>query len=290
MLYLGGLFLLAIAVVLAVFRAPSRAAQRIAMLALVGVVLVWTAANSVTVVPAGHVGVQDFFGRVSDRYLQPGVRVVNPMVSVHQMSVRTQEIMERAAVPSSEGLILSLEVSLLFNLDPQKAPDVYRTLGPGYREVFVVPQLRSYVRGATAEFEAKALYTSGREVIARQILEDLAGLYAERGIANATILLRNIEVPRVVSEAIQQKLKAEQEAEQMRFVLDRERQEAERKRIEADGIADFQRIVAEGIDERLLRWKGIEATEKLAASANAKVVIVGGQDGLPLILNTGGGC
>jgi regulator of protease activity HflC (stomatin/prohibitin superfamily) len=241
------------------------------------------------VVPAGHVGVQDLFGRVSDRYLQPGIRVVNPMVTVHEMSVRTQEIMERAAVPSSEGLILSLDVSLLFNLDPQKAPDVYRTLGPGYVDVFVVPQLRSYVRGATAEFEAKALYTSGREVIARQILTDLADVYAERGIANATILLRNIELPRVVSEAIQQKLKAEQEAEQMRFVLDRERQEAERKRIEADGIADFQRIVAEGIDERLLRWKGIEATEKLAGSANAKVVIVGGQDGLPLILNTGAG-
>jgi regulator of protease activity HflC (stomatin/prohibitin superfamily) len=289
MLYLGGLFLLAIAIVLAVFRAPSRAAQRIAVVVLAGVVLVWTVANSVTVVPAGHVGVQDLFGRVSDRYLQPGIRVVNPMVTVHEMSVRTQEIMERAAVPSSEGLILSLDVSLLFNLDPQKAPDVYRTLGPGYVDVFVVPQLRSYVRGATAEFEAKALYTSGREVIARQILTDLADVYAERGIANATILLRNIELPRVVSEAIQQKLKAEQEAEQMRFVLDRERQEAERKRIEADGIADFQRIVAEGIDERLLRWKGIEATEKLAGSANAKVVIVGGQDGLPLILNTGAG-
>ncbi len=288
MLYLGGLFLLLIAIVVSTLRAPSRAMQRVSVMALAAAVLVWTAANSVTVVPAGHVGVQDFFGRVSDRYLQPGVRLVNPMVKVYKMSVRTQELMERANVPSSEGLIVSLDVSLLFNLDPEKAPDVYRTLGPGYREVFAVPQLRSHVRGATAEFEAKALYTSGREVIAERILEDLAPVYAERGIANAAILLRNIELPRVVSDAIQQKLKAEQEAEQMRFVLERERQEAERKRIEAQGISDFQRIVSQGIDERLLRWKGIEATENLATSANAKVVIVGGRDGLPLILNTGG--
>jgi regulator of protease activity HflC (stomatin/prohibitin superfamily) len=285
MLYLGGLFVLLVAIGIAVFSARTRNLQRLSVLGLVVVVLVWTLANSVTVVPAGHVGVQDFFGRVSDRFLQPGVRVVNPMVTVHKMSVRTQEIMETATVPSSEGLIVRLDVSLLFNLDPEQAPDVYRTLGKSYREVFVIPQLRSHVRGATASFEAKALYTSSREVIAQSILEDLGPAYAERGMVNPSILLRNIELPRVVSEAIEQKLKAEQEAEQMRFVLERERQEAERKRIEAQGIADFQRIVSQGIDERLLRWKGIEATENLATSENAKVVIVGGRDGLPLILN-----
>jgi regulator of protease activity HflC (stomatin/prohibitin superfamily) len=287
MLYLGGLFVLVIALGIAVFSARTRTIQRLSLAGVVVVVLVWSLANSVTVVPAGHVGVQDFFGRVSDRYLQPGVRIVNPMVTVHKMSVRTQEIMETATVPSSEGLIVRLDVSLLFNLDPEQAPEVYRTLGTGYREVFVIPQLRSHVRGATASFEAKALYTAGREVIAQSILEDLGPAYGERGMINANILLRNIELPRVVSEAIEQKLKAEQESEQMRFVLERERQEAERKRIEAQGIADFQRIVSEGIDERLLRWKGIEATENLATSENSKVVIVGGRDGLPLILNTG---
>ncbi len=287
MLYLTGLLLLVVALIVLVLRSRARGVQRIAAVGVVAVILVWTAVNSVTVVPAGHVGVQDVFGRVSDRYLQPGVQFVNPMVTIHRMSVRTQEIMETAAVPSSEGLILSLDVSLLFNLDPEMAPEVYRTLGPRYQEVFVSPQLRSHVRGATAAFEAKALYTSGREVIAQQILRDLGPVFVERGMANASILLRNIELPRVVSDAIQQKLKAEQESEQMRFVLERERQEAERKRIEAQGIADFQRIVSQGIDERLLRWKGIEATENLAQSANTKVVIVGGADGLPLILNSG---
>jgi regulator of protease activity HflC (stomatin/prohibitin superfamily) len=153
-------------------------------------------------------------------------------------------------------------------------------------DVFVEPQLRSHVRGATASFEAKALYTTAREVIADRILQDLDPIYDVRGFANAQILLRNVELPAIVANAIQQKLKAEQEAEQMRFVLQREQQEAERKRIEARGIADFQRIVTQGISEPLLRWKGIEATEHLARSENAKVVIVGGSDGLPLILNT----
>jgi regulator of protease activity HflC (stomatin/prohibitin superfamily) len=288
MLYLAGLVVLAVLAMVATASSRSGALRGLSWTGALVAAGMWTLVNSVAVVPAGNVGVQDLFGHVSDRALQSGVRFLNPMARVHRMSIRTQEIMETATVPSSEGLIVSLDVSLLFNLDPTKAPEVYRTLGTDYQSVFVTPQLRSHVRGATASFEAKALYTSGREVIAQKTLEDLGPLLAERGIVNAAILLRNIELPKVVSGAIEQKLKAEQEAEQMRFVLDRERQEADRKRIEAQGIADFQRIVAQGIDERLLRWKGIEATEKLAASANAKVVIVGGRDGLPLILNAGG--
>lgn len=251
-----------------------------------GLALFWTAISSVTVIPAGHVGVKDLFGKVSDDPLGPGIRLVNPMVDVHKMSVRTQEVKEAAAVPSSEGLIVTLDVSLLFNLDPKKAPEVYRTLGMNYINVFLEPQLRSHVRGATASFEAKALYTSAREEIANKILDDLRPIYEARGFINAAILLRNVVLPQVVASAIQQKLKAEQEAEQMIFVLEREKREAERKRIEGRGIADFQRIVTEGISEPLLRWKGIEATEKLAESSNAKVLIIGGKDGLPLILNT----
>ncbi|MGH7546004.1 MAG: prohibitin family protein [Gemmatimonadota bacterium] len=253
---------------------------------MAGLAALWTVVNSVTVVQAGHVGVKDLFGSVSDDILHPGLRIVSPLLRIHQMSVRTQELKETAAVPSSEGLIVTLEVSLLFNLEPAKAPDVYRTLGTSYRDVFVEPQLRSHVRGATASFEAKALYTTAREVIADRILGELNPIYEARGFSNAQMLLRNVELPNVVANAIQQKLKAEQEAEQMRFVLQREEQEAERKRIEARGIADFQRIVTTGISEPLLRWKGIEATEHLATSQNAKVVIVGGQNGLPLILNT----
>ena len=242
--------------------------------------------SAVTIIPAGHVGVIDVFGNVSDRVLQPGVRIVNPLARIHKMSVRTREVTETADVPSSEGLVVHMDVTMLYNLDPTHAPEVYRTLGMDYESILIQPQLRSHLRDATASFEAKALYTSGREGVTSSMLGALNPVLNPRGFTNLQVLLRSISLPNQLRASIEQKLQAEQQSEQMRFVLDRERQEAERKRIEAQGIADFQRIVAQGIDERLLRWKGIEATQALAASQNAKIVIVGGKDGLPLILNS----
>ena len=242
--------------------------------------------SAVTIIPAGPVGVIDVFGNVSDRVLQPGVRIVNPLARIHKMSVRTREVTETADVPSSEGLVVHMDVTMLYNLDPTHAPEVYRTLGMDYESILIQPQLRSHLRDATASFEAKALYTSGREGVTSSMLGALNPVLNPRGFTNLQVLLRSISLPNQLRASIEQKLQAEQQSEQMRFVLDRERQEAERKRIEAQGIADFQRIVAQGIDERLLRWKGIEATQALAASQNAKIVIVGGKDGLPLILNS----
>jgi len=254
----------------------------------VGIVLavVLLLSSAVSVIPAGHVGVIDVFGNVSDRVLQPGVRFVNPLARIHKMSVRTREVTETADVPSSEGLVMHVDVTMLYNLDAAYAPEVYRTLGMDFETILIQPQLRSHLRDATASFEAKALYTSGREGVAAKMLEVLVPTLSERGFTNLQVLLRSISLPNQLRASIEQKLQAEQQSEQMRFVLDRERQEAERKRIEAQGIADFQRIVAQGIDERLLRWKGIEATQALAGSQNAKIVIVGGKDGLPLILNS----
>jgi prohibitin 1 len=132
------------------------------------------------------------------------------------------------------------------------------------------------------------LYTSGRDLVAVAVEQDLAVQLRERerGFDNVQILLREILLPPQISQAIEEKLQAEQQSEKMRFVLDKETQEAERKRIEASGIADFQTIVSDGISEKLLRWKGIEATETLANSGNAKVIVIGGSDGLPLILNS----
>jgi len=203
------------------------------------------------------------------------------------MSVRTQEIKEVAEVPSKEGLIMNLEVSLLFRLDATRAPDVYKTIGPNYPEIVVEPQFRSAIREITASYEAKALYSAERERIAQEIFQLFRKLTADRGVVGEQVLLRKIGLPPVVANAIQEKLRREQEAEQMKFVLQKEQQEAERKRIEAQGIADFQRIVSQGISQQLLEWKGIEATEKLAASPNAKIVIIGNpKTGLPVILST----
>jgi regulator of protease activity HflC (stomatin/prohibitin superfamily) len=138
----------------------------------------------------------------------------------------------------------------------------------------------------TVNHEAKALYTSGRELISDEIFKDLVANLGKRGFVVEAVLLRKIELPKLVVDAINAKLAADQQAQQMRFVLDKERQEAERKRIEAQGIQDFQRIISQGLSEQLLRWKGIETTRALAESNNSKLIIVGGRDGLPLILNT----
>jgi regulator of protease activity HflC (stomatin/prohibitin superfamily) len=267
-------------------RPPSRGfGGAITILAIVIALILFLAGGPFRTVPAGHVGVKDFFGNVSSSVLSPGINVVMPLTRVVRMSVQTQEIKEVAEVPSQEGLILSLETSLLFQLDPAKASDIYRTVGSDYVGTIVEPQFRSAIREVTASYEAKALYSAEREKIAGEIFGLFRRLAGERGIMVQQVLLRRIGLPPVVANAIQEKLRREQEAEQMKFVLQKEQQEAERKRIEAQGIADFQRIVAQGISSQLLEWKGIEATEKLASSSNTKIVVIGNsKTGLPIIL------
>ena len=269
---------------------PSPSGRRIVRLVVFGfVVLILLVGNPVAVIPAGHVGVKDFFGRVSSDVLGPGVRIVFPFTRVIKMSIKTQEVKETAQVPSKEGLIMDLEGSLLYRLDPQKADDIYKTIGKNYQEIAVEPQIRSAIREITASYEAKVLYSAERERVAKETLELFRKTASDRGIIAEAVLLRKIGLPDVVANAIQEKLRREQESEQMKFVLQKETQEAERKRIEAQGIADFQKIVAAGISPALLEWKGIEATEKLAMSQNSKVVVIGaGKNGLPIILGGDG--
>ena len=239
---------------------------------------------SIAYVPAGHVGVLTLFGRVTGDVLPEGTHLVNPFKMNNTMSVRTQEKKEAASVPSNEGLILTLDTSLLYQLDPKKAADVFRTIGPRYLDVVVEPNLRSAIRAVTASHSASALYTGAREEVALKIQEELGRTLAPLGIKVQSLLLREVQLPLLLKSSIEAKQQAEQDALRMSFVLQKEKQEAERKRIEAQGIADFQRIVAQGISKQLLEWKGIEATEKLATSANSKVVIIGSvRTGLPLI-------
>jgi len=242
------------------------------------------------VIPAGFIGVKSLFGKVDPDILPSGIHVINPFAAVEKMSVRTQELTEESVVPSREGLSVNLDVTLLYALVPEKAAEVYRTIGPDYGQVVLEPQFRSMIRGVTAGYDAKALYTSEREVIANEMLTHLEPLLASRGIRVEKILLRSMTLPPILSQAIEKKLEAEQQAEQMKFVLDRERQEADRKRVEAEGVADFQKKVAEGLTDSYLKWKGIEATEKLAGSTNSKIVIIGaGKSGLPVILGSESG-
>ena len=254
----------------------------IVLAGIAALVLLW---NSVVSVPAGHVAVITLFGRVTGTTLGEGIHLINPLAAVTEMSVRTQELKETAAVPSTEGLVITLDTSLLYRLDAARAADAYQKIGPRYVQVVLEPNLRSAIRTVTSMHSANALYTSGREAVAQQIQETLVKELAGRGIVVEAILLRDVQLPTMLKSAIEQKQQAEQESLRMNFVLQKEKQEADRKRIEAQGIADFQRIVAQGISQQLLEWKGIEATEKLAASSNSKVVVIGsGKSGLPLIL------
>jgi prohibitin 1 len=250
----------------------------------VALVILFALYLSATVVPAGHVGVKDFFGAVSDRALHPGISLVVPGTRVIKFSTQTREIKEAASVPTSEGLIVNLDVSLLFRLQPDAAARMYKTVGRNFEMVVIDPQLRSAIRDVTAEYEAKFLYSAEREKVALNIFKHMKVALGPRGVEAEQVLLRNVQLPPLLTAAIQEKLQAEQQAQRMRFVLDRERQEADRKRVEAQGIADFQTIVAKGISAELLKWKAIEVAHELSKSPNAKIVVLGDKSGLPIIL------
>ena len=266
-----------------VFRTSTAVAGTIALLAFALAFL-----ECFTIIPAGHVGIVDFFGTVSDKTLSPGINFVNPMANVVKYSAQTKEHKESMQVLSREGLTIGLELSVLYRLDSDSAANIYKKiLGGDYEEVLLIPQFRSISRAVTASFQASALYSTERERLGESIQAELAKAIGPRGIIVESTPLRNVVLPSQLTEAIEQKQRADQESQRMQFVLTRDKQEAERKRIEAQGIADFQRIIAQGLSDQLLRWKGIEATMKIAESNNTKVVIVGsGKTGLPIILDT----
>jgi prohibitin 1 len=257
-----------------------RGAGMLVLLVLVAVL----AFSSTSCVRTGHVGVVSIFGRVTGQTLSEGIHIVNPAATITELSVKTQEVKEHASVPSKEGLIMGLEASVLYHLDPKRAAEVYQTIGANYAEVLLQPTFRSAIRAITAGNSAASLYSDARETIAQEILKDVARQVSSRGVIIENVLLRDLQLPDTLKHAIEAKQQAQQEAQRMEFILQREKQEAERKRVEAAGIKDFQDIVTQGISEKLLEWKGIEATMELVKSQNSKVIVVGNsRNGLPLI-------
>jgi prohibitin 1 len=241
--------------------------------------------SSVTRVGTGHVGVLTLFGKVTGETLGEGIHLINPLKTNNELSIQTQTIKESASVPSSEGLMMSLDTSLIYHLNPDRAAEVFQKIGADYENVVVEPTLRSAIREATASHTANALYTGEREMVAKQITDQISLELTKRGLTVENVLLRDIQLPATLKAAIEAKQQAEQESLAMNFRLQKETQEAQRKRIEAAGVRDFQQIVAQGITPSLLEWKGIEATENLAKSPNSKVVVIGNnKNGLPLIL------
>ena len=263
------------------------------------------------IVPAGHVGVAVVFGKVRTRSFSEGLNLINPFAVVHDMTVRTEtytmsSVMNEGAVKgddsiqalSADGLLMPLDITVAYRLVSADAPWLYRDIGPNYVDKIVRPAARTAVREAIAGFTAQEAYSSRREELAQSMntllgrrLQDLFAQHEElasrRGFVIEQVMIRNVQLPPKVKDAIEEKLSAEQQALRMRFVLEKERQEAERKRIEAQGISDFQKIVSAGISDQLLAWKGIEATQQLAHATNSKVVIIGNpRNGMPLIIPT----
>ena len=268
-----------------VINADGGNALRLIGLAILGLVMIVLLFNSVTRVATGHVGVLTLFGKVTGESLGEGIHLINPLKTNNEMSIQTQTIKESASVPSAEGLMMSLDTSLIYHLNPDRAAEVFQKIGADYENVVVESTLRSAIREATASHSANALYTGEREMVGKQILDQLTSQLNQRGLTVENVLLRDIQLPATLKAAIEAKQQAEQESLAMNFRLQKETQEAQRKRIEAAGVRDFQQIVAQGITPSLLEWKGIEATENLAKSPNSKVVVIGNnKNGLPLIL------
>lgn len=232
----------------------------------------------------GEVGVKRTFGKYSDKGYTEGLKIFNPLVSrIVKISTQTENLEVGLSIPSKEGLNIQSEVSILYNIDSKQAPDILRTIGTDYEESVILPVFRSAVADVSANYFAKDMHTGQRSGIENAIKERMNSYLEVKGIDVEAVLLKSIRLPSSLAKAIEEKLEAEQQAQRMQFVLTQAEREAEQKRIEAKGVRDAQIIISEGLDNRVLQFKSLEAFEKLANSENAKVIISDGD--MPIILN-----
>ena len=245
-----------------------------------------------TQVPSGHKGVfYSKFGAGTEmgNVYPEGFHWHMPWNNVFVYKVQLQENKETLNVLSSDGATILMEFSVLYRPIVDKLDSLQIGIGPNYYEVSLAPSMRGIARSVAGRFTPEEIYSTKREELAKDMISGLQTAMADKFIEVENVVIRDVQIPQKISEAINFKLTAEQESQKMVFTIQKEKQEAERKRIEAQGIADFQKIVSAGITSSLLKWKGIEATLKIAESPNTKVVIVGNDAGsLPIILGGDG--
>jgi prohibitin 1 len=247
----------------------------------------YVANRSVVTVPPNYVGHTNLFGNVSDTKILSGLHFINPLSKLILIPLLTNKITSNVELSSKEGLGLSVQIDLNYNLDHNKTRDIYLEFRHDYEDILMKPMVNALVRDIVSGYEAKALYSEKtREEIRKRVNDELISKLGQRGFTVTQMLLSRIELPQQLKCAIENKLKTEQENDAFQFKIEQEKKEAERKRIEAQGIRDFQDIVSKGLTADALKWKSIEATLALAKSPNAKVVVIGnsGTNGLPLIL------
>lgn len=239
-------------------------------------------------VEPGHIGLVSTFAYVKEEPMTPGTHIVNPFAVVTPFSTRTTLLDFNQQVPTSQGLMVNLEVAMLYHLDAPKIRNLYLKVGSNYEQTLLRPELESAVRDVTSSRPAEALYNSSRDALQAQLLSNMTTLLAPRGFVVESVLLNDVRLPLSLKKTIEEKAEADQMSKRMVYVLQKESQEAKRKAIEAGGIAKFQETVQRGISPELLQWKGIEATEKFSSptNTNPKIVIMGNSGkSLPVIFN-----
>ena len=277
----------------------SPATKYSGMVKILGVliILVGIGYSSVVQIGAGEVGVQKLFGKVDNRILESGLNVVNPLVEVVDFDIRTQNytmsgVHDEGAkvgddaihVLSADGLEVIVDLTVLYKVVPTEAPRILRQIGTDYINTIVRPICRTKIRDNAVYYDAVALYSTKRDEFQGRIFKSIEGDFKERGLMLEQLLVRNLTLPASVKTTIESKINAEQDAQKMTFVLQKEKQEAERKRVEAQGIADYQKILSTGLSDKQLQYEMIKA---ISTSPNAKLIIMGtGSKGAPVILDT----
>lgn len=263
----------------------------------IGLVLLGLSTACFVQIQAGEVGVQTLFGKVQPGVLNSGLSFINPLVDVVHFDVKTQNYTMSAVhdegdqegddairVLTADGLEVVIDLSVLYHIVPEKAPDILSTIGRNIKDVIVRPVSRTKIRDNAVFYDAVALYSSKRDEFQQKIFQSIEKEFSERGIVLENLLIRNIQLPESVKLTIETKINAEQEAQKMKFVLEKERQEAERKRVEAQGIADYQRILTSTLTDKLIQYEQIKAQKELALSPNSKVVIMGNGKTAPVLI------
>ncbi|TDO28948.1 prohibitin family protein [Sediminibacterium goheungense] len=249
-------------------------------------------------IDAGQIGVKSLFGKVSDDILTSGLNMVNPLVDVKTVDIKTQNYTmsgvhdegdqvgdDAIRVLTADGLEVIIDLTVLYRVIGQEAPRIVKETGLDYKDKIVRPLTRTKIRDNAVYFTAIDLYSNKRDQFQNRIFKSIEDDFKKRGLILEQLLVRNITLPNNVKTSIEEKIKAEQEAQKMEFVLQKEKQEAERKRVEAQGIADYQRIMSSGLTDKQLQYEQIQVLKGLVTSPNSKVIVMG-KGNTPVILDT----
>ncbi len=253
---------------------------------------------SVKQVDSGEVGVQSLFGKVQPGVLESGLNVVNPLMDVTTFDTRTQNYTMSAVhdegdktgddairVLTADGLQVVIDLTVLYRVIPTETPNILREIGTDYRSKIVRPITRTKIRDNAAYYDAVSLFSTKRDEFQSRIFKAIEENFKTRGLFLEQLLVRNIDLPASVKQTIESKINAEQESQKMQFVLTKEKQEAERKRVEAQGIADYQKILSTGLSDKQLQYEAIKAQREIATSPNTKVIIMNGRGNTPIMIS-----